>query len=171
MHESIYAAVRSWTFQSLANIDPVLYYGGVALCCSETSFVSLPENIASLPEDQAQLKSCIGQEQNREGSGFQLVIKLKKIDPHTKKLTLPRGTQWGFCISPQKGSIQDFRLTRDPLPLDVQRLLLPQQVLRRQAAQPLARYAATFRGRAFLRWSCRHCRADGLLRRASTPAL
>src|SRR5271166_3027149 len=91
MHESIYAAVRCWTFQSLANIDPILCYGGVALCCSETSFVSLPENITSLPEDQAQLKSCIGQEQNREGSGFQLVIKLKKIDPHTKKADTTAG--------------------------------------------------------------------------------
>src|SRR6266481_9721387 len=41
----------------------------------------------------------------------------------------------------------------------------------RAVRTPLARYPATSRGRAFLRWSCRHCRADRLLRRASAPGL
>ena len=65
---------RVFTLQSdpgLSNLwqTLTLYYtnGGVALCCSETSFVSLPENITSLREDQAQLKSCIRQtESGRE---------------------------------------------------------------------------------------------------------
>jgi hypothetical protein len=42
----------------------------------------------------------------------------------------------GFCISPQKGSIHVCQLlVNDHLPLDAQRFLLPQEVLRRPAAQ------------------------------------
>jgi hypothetical protein len=43
---------------------------------------------------------------------------------------------WGFCISPQKiQSRISVDFVHDPLPLDAQRFLLPQEVLRRRAAQ------------------------------------
>ena len=41
MHENIYAALPSYAFQALANVDPVLYYGLISAEAEESILDSL----------------------------------------------------------------------------------------------------------------------------------